>query len=616
MDSTAYCATAEVLNAYGASTQAGIEVQNAFRTSKHSGQQARNHVCLAGIQLAIMNEFPEAGGKAARNEIAVKVQKDINQALQWRNAMSPSLILRALRIKSSAESQAGLTTAALSTCKDIRLIKAANSNPADRFIPTDILMTEFDQYLASENWSGMMEMFCAWKPIERLTWLVDQSKYGLEQIHEYLLRAALSVDRVQLLIEIYDELIKNLDVKDCGAIWKPYLASTYWRVVGGDTKKAEDILESILDSPCNGQEFVLGGKDAGIIAMQAVNMLCDILYQKFRDSNDADLKYKLLERVKSLPEREMVRSLQIGATSTVPHLLVLARMMQKVGDPRGFERTLRKAFEICWENLHDSIIWNDPTNIRYLARVLGVMDSETAFREVIKTLLSFQLYYLGNTVEADSQDSAQMSQQFGDSLAPEKPLARDDDSIFTGDRDLLTRVVYKKTASRILEEPAAPAKTAIEDYEEQYRQRKEQYYEKQKKYSYYKWVSEKENWSKELKDSIFPKCQGPNCGKQWDYWGMSSEDMYVCKFCTDSILCEECFDTKDDEIRGISRRPAGSRLRGFCCQAHEFYTAPASGWEGIKDGAMILGYESISTSDCLVKVKDTWEEAWKKYWKG
>ena len=87
--------------------------------------------------------------------------------------------------------------------------------------------------------------------------------------------------------------------------------------------------------------------------------------------------------------------------------------------------------------------------------------------------------------------------------------------------------------------------------------------------------------------------------------------VYLCYYCTELNLCEECFEKK----LAVERGDQQPEWRATCATGHQYVKAPVDGWGGLAAGVMTIGGEKIAFKDWLNELKTKkWKEAWEQYW--
>ena len=89
--------------------------------------------------------------------------------------------------------------------------------------------------------------------------------------------------------------------------------------------------------------------------------------------------------------------------------------------------------------------------------------------------------------------------------------------------------------------------------------------------------------------------------------------VYLCYYCTELNLCEECYQHKLAVERGDE--DAKPDWRVTCAKGHQYVKAPVDGWGGLSSGVMTINGEKIAFNDWLTELKTKrWKEAWEQYW--
>ncbi|KAF4971548.1 hypothetical protein FZEAL_9832 [Fusarium zealandicum] len=117
----------------------------------------------------------------------------------------------------------------------------------------------------------------------------------------------------------------------------------------------------------------------------------------------------------------------------------------------------------------------------------------------------------------------------------------------------------------------------------------------------------------DLVESINPLfCEGACDGTKFKWWG--GRTAYCCMTCYDGFFCEDCYEKRQAANRGDE--PLKSRQ--YCGRDHEYLKLPIEGWQGVKDGKVMMeGEEPIEFQEFLRQVRDELcKEAWESFWEG
>jgi hypothetical protein len=80
---------------------------------------------------------------------------------------------------------------------------------------------------------------------------------------------------------------------------------------------------------------------------------------------------------------------------------------------------------------------------------------------------------------------------------------------------------------------------------------------------------------------------------------------YLCYFCTNSILCEECHGADEGSVVG---------LQTPCPAGHCHIETPVKGWKGVRDEVLVFDFGQIGFNVWLEGLKMKWEDGWKHFW--
>ncbi|KAH8895712.1 hypothetical protein GQ53DRAFT_803939 [Thozetella sp. PMI_491] len=100
-----------------------------------------------------------------------------------------------------------------------------------------------------------------------------------------------------------------------------------------------------------------------------------------------------------------------------------------------------------------------------------------------------------------------------------------------------------------------------------------------------------------------------DCNKEFWDWNEPEGSLYLCYFCTDLSLCQECFEKKT----AVDNGERGPEWRTLCPKGHKHIKAPVEGWRGLKNGVLKMNVE-ITFDDWLKDVKHEWGAKWDQYW--
>lgn len=520
-------------------------------------------------------------------------QWKVEDAMRWfdlglelRSAMSTKDVLFALRTKAIILNHSGMDTEALATFQEIR------SLDVDKLITDSLLCDEFRIHHGRADWSGLMKYYLDLKPIERLDLVLNGPHFWLNppfgSAHFMLLDAVLETGQVKELSRTYSSIVASLNANNMGPVWAPWLAHVHW-AMEGDVEAAKAVLVKALDAPYTDQEYPLVGMDSGFIAIRNINMMSDILFEQFQSSKDPDSKAMILEeQATGLLQRHLPQSVQISSASSMPHLLVVANMTCKVGRPQDYERIMRQIFDISWANLHDTITWNDSSNLCNMSRIVAQIP---AMRREAEILNSSQLYHLGDHsflagycawrgIKIDDKFGIKL--ECADSEESAKQLIDEAEGL-TVDRDELLDAWREYKEKNPDGYGIYPFLLGLGDSE------------------VFKWDFGAVQCTRLVVCADRPR-------NSW-----TDSPLYTCLTCTDSRLCQDCYDERMEWNK--EGKPDGEL--SFCCNNGRYIKSPAPNWLGIKHHYLYLeGEEPIKFEDFLEQVKARWNQYWDEYWLG
>lgn len=414
----------------------------------------------------------------------------------------------------------------------------------------------------------------------------------------------------------FDECVADLNLK----------AAEFLRSALGEHGMAKDSLNQLINDPKSHPYYVESSCD----------LLCEQQFEEFRLSNDPIVKSTILEDTKKLLTKlsEVFGNDFKAANSSIS--LLLAGMLRKLGPALEWHDVLQAIFQSCVDGLSDDVGWNDSNSFRRLARVLMwvegleteaqvamtaqlyIVDPEVRKSDLTKQTLSEQgpstseeqlggrqPDKLGESAGASEQDddrgeTSTTDQVTASSLAPttEAPEQNMSD-VDGGARAAETRGTVDITATdqqQTTTGPTAQVKPTATDAASPV-------------------ISDPRNEDVESDpmsegllnlgtDSFY--CD--YCRKYVVDWAHGSS--YMCLYCNDCDICEECFDKRAARHRGELE----ADWRVICPQYHKHIRAPVEGWRGVKDGKLRIGSDEIPFKDWLRGVEGKWKAFWDRYW--
>lgn len=428
--------------------------------------------------------------------------------------------------------------------------------------PGNILEEEVNLFVDQGETKHFMHVLKTWSPLERLTWMAWKYPELSGVRHARLRDFTVESGEKEFVIKMYEDAIAYLDNVNAGAPLRDNLAYLYFQVCE-DLEQARKILGEVLDSSSNGWPYPVTDETPEYILENAVGGMTDILYRLFTQSNDPVVKRQLLEEAEALTSRPLALDVpQQSSTSLLERRITLARMYLKVGPLEKFQTIMQEVIGSCIEALQDKVGWNDSENLINLAGALtvlaGAIPKGEKLGRVGRVLFSAKFSKLTPDAEEETGEGEGDGDGEGDDDGDE-----DEDDEESGDED---------------EEEAEPP-TNEGDLD---------------------------------KTTTLP-CDGcciPE--EEFSWWG--GRVGYECITCFDAFLCESCYQARQADNRG--EKPLKGRQ--FCGRDHEYIKGPIEGWQGVKDGkVMIAGEEPIAFEELLRQIKEELcKEAWEQFWKG
>lgn len=435
----------------------------------------------------------------------------------------------------------------------------------------------------------------------------------------------------QALLGLYESTVKYLKTLQ-GPILGDYIAelnlqaAIFSRDALGEDGTAKNYLKQLINDP----------KSDVYTILRSCGLLCELQSEEFRRSNNPIVKKTALEETKKLLTK-LSEVLGSGFKSAESHVsLVLAGMLRKLGSALEWQDLMQAIFQSCVKDLSDDVGWNDSWSFRRLARVLMWIEGMETQAQIA---LTAQLYVIDDEVrksdlakeasveQAPSKVEEKSSGQHPDSLRePSEAATQADDGsdAVTIDSVLETHLapttgtpdVFKTSA--VEHEPGQAARPGRDDNAINNPQ-----------------TATTTTPAAEPKpgtnaaspvalgggagddDSSNPINEGLGgsegfscnyCGKNVVDWAHGGA--YMCLYCVDCDICEECFDKRAARHRGELE----ADWRVVCPQSHKYIRAPVEGWRGVKDGRLRIGGDEIPFKEWLRGVEDQWKAYWDRYW--
>lgn len=338
--------------------------------------------------------------------------------------------------------------------------------------------------------------------------------------------------------------------------------------------------------------------------LECLNRLADILLEDFRLSKDPTVKKHALDETLKLLDTPP-ESLPAYYNPEESHLIVtVALMLRRLGPVPEYSKQMEKAFRNCIDELQDDTGINDFSALRRLARILGCVPG---FERAAAISLTAQLYILDEDVrrkdlalreasedsDADApndesevvvknvehQVALEIEHDATETVASTDALITRDSATATSETPRISEIMSEKLANTQGDAKQGDSNTTA-------------------------------SATNEIDEGLLGECCFfcNMCGKFVDDW--SKGGAYLCLYCIDCDICEECFTKRTAMAKG--KLEAGWQV--VCPQGHRHIKAPVEGWRGVKDGVMRLGSEEIPFRVWLGKLEEQWARHWEEFW--
>lgn len=603
--SNAHFAVAVLLNLRGNREDAIKELETAIEMCHDPVEQFRNYDFLAFINVELN-----------QNEDAIRYS---NLSLDKIDGIPATSVCRAYVTRAKALSNLENNKEAAESYRRARLY-----NP-DQVPSGRVLVEEIIAYLEDEDFASLMDTLQEWKPVERLTWMTwayDWDEWLDPQFLTIVYVAAFRSGKVDLLVEVLEEAIQSLDTYNSGAPLRNNLAFVHWRL-RANKEAARAILNAVLHSSSEGYPYKLTEQSPSDTVCRAVNMMTDILYDSFQRSTRPQEKATILEEVKLLRQMPLFQAVQIFPSDQVAHLIVLARMLQKIGPAIEYEAVIEEAFACSYKGLVDAISTNDSVAANHLARVVHL----AGLQRHAEILNSAQFYIFDNSEEGSQEaDTATEADDEVDENGSEAEVDEDaasengtipgsdpspqpepqsatagmssnitsfEDDVYATD-DTNSNNGAEKGSNGVTGNLVG-TKTVTTDA------------------AAHSVAEAEEAITYDLNPLVSYTCKGQCLDRvTWNSW-KSDEPMYQCLFCTESRLCQECYDIRMK--CNVGHR--SNNVHDFCCSNGQYMKGPVKGWQGISDGIIYIdGEKPKPFKQFAEEVLQQWNTAWTEFWRG
>jgi len=616
--SNSYYALAVVLNLRGNREEAIMELEKAIEMSRDPIEEFRNYEQLAAVYCNL-EKYTDA---LSYSELSLRNSEGV----------PPLFLSRALLTKGRAHGELSQYEEATVSFEKARLANL------DRMVSGGVLLEELSLHHKSEKHEYAIKILGSWKPIERLTLFTNNycwNEWAEPDAHVLLRVVATRSNSFDVVVGMFREVIQTLDAEDAGAPLRVSLAYAHWRI-RYDAEAAKVLLNQVLNSTSMGYNYSLTDAEPCDVAVRAINIMSDIMLREFQASKSPESKARILTEAKTLRQRNLPQSTQISGSQLTPHLLVLARMLRKMGPAQEYNDVLQQAFDICLENLNDSVDWNDSINLYHLAMVLMHMDGMRREAEIMNSCQWYQI----NDSESQSAEGDHDTQS-NEAHAPQ-PV----DGVYSDVEDITDRVntVGLNSDASVAQDASLDAgggnvedQDEKEDDDEMEDEDDGEDSDGENECGAAESVTEASQAGSEAKisdDGASKTEDDTEVQESWDVGDASNKNyckgvcyynndwegwdaeypMYQCVFCTESILCSDCHTIR---LNYNEKGGPGEREADFCCANGQYLVGPVTGWQGVRDSTIFMdGEEPIKFKIFLDNVQHKWKDEWEKFWDG
>jgi tetratricopeptide (TPR) repeat protein len=411
--------------------------------------------------------------------------------------------------------------------------------------------------------------------------------------------AAMRSGEGQYLLDLYDTARKTVgtwssETGDLRARLESS-AATFARQALGSLDVAKTLLREMINNPKTPSWRVLEG----------CNQLAEILLEDFRLSKDPLVKKSALEETLKLLDKpaEVLPHVYNAAESQM--IITIALMLRRLGPALDFSSRLHATFANCTAELRDDTGVNDSNAFRRLARVLICVPG---FDEEASIALTLQLYIIDEDVRRKEQEIAQASQE------KETQASTDSESHTvneTSDQDV---GVGELSSSGTVQSIDAVVKGDVNHSDSTQNS--------------INGTTDGVKTTNQAGDTSVDGTPGSTttvneidegilenswfycnfCGKDFNDWSHGAA--YLCVYCIDMDICEECYLKKLARERGEIEPD----WRVVCPKGHRHVKAPIEGWRGIRAGTMRIGKDEILFKTWLAQLEIKWAKYWEDFW--
>jgi len=384
--------------------------------------------------------------------------------------------------------------------------------------------------------------------------------------------AARRLDQGQYMLDLYGVVLRFVETfSPSSKIWLQMEEATFARQALGESELSKKLLHEIINNP----------KSQDWRVAEACNRLAEIFYEEFRLSKDPHVKKRALDETRKLLDKlaevlpEHFNSAESHITATV------ALMLRRLGPSLELFDRLNGAFRNCLDNLRDDTGANDSDALRRLARVLSCLPG---FDKEASISLTTQFYIIDEDIRRKEREEFRGSEAdasaSGEGDAANDAGAEGDVKVeHDGTQALnsIDAIVNGGDGDRI--RPAEVAAKAP--------------------------VGQNEAEEGLLEDWGFT-CN--ICAKSVSNW--SQGGAYLCIYCIDCDICEECYVKKMAREKGELE----ADWRVICPVGHRHVKAPIDGWAGVRDGKLRVGAEEVPFKAWLAQLETKWAGYWEGFW--
>ena len=211
--------------------------------------------------------------------------------------------------------------------------------------------------------------------------------------------ATFQTDNEELLVELYNMVIKNPNVAQAQRDRLQYSLATYFQRVAHNLESAEHSLRRLLEP---GTRKIPVGESLVLIARAD---LADVLMEQFLASTSGAEKGKIIHKMKRVASTSYVVDVDFEpAISNTAATYAL--MLRQIGPHVEFESVLNKSFDTCIKALTDTDGWNDSQAIRFFSKVLAILPGLERDAQIAAAC---QFYYLNPDFKPKASDESESS---------------------------------------------------------------------------------------------------------------------------------------------------------------------------------------------------------------